>query len=93
MEELKAENDVALQEQVMQLEQAVQSGQMIQARYDLEIEKMQKAHEEELVMAEQQMTSELIGQIQQVRNHFTNQTDSSFNGFACSSAFLNHHRS
>jgi hypothetical protein len=68
MEELKAEKDVALQEQMMQLEQAVQSGEMIQARYDLEIEKLKKANEEELEMAEQQMTSELIGQIQQVQN-------------------------
>ena len=68
MEELRTEKAVALEEQQMQLQQAVQSGQMIQARFDLEMKKMQEAHEQELMQAEQQMYSELIGQIAQMQN-------------------------
>ena len=67
IEELRAEKEVAMQEQQMQLDQAVQSGQMIPARYELEVKKMQEATQQEIEMAQQQMLSDLVGQISQIQ--------------------------
>jgi hypothetical protein len=76
IEEMMQQKQVEMQERQMQLDQALQAGEIIQARYDLEIQNLQQAVEEEVQMAEQQMRSELVGQITQVQNKIV--TDKEF---------------
>ena len=57
--EMRREFAVAMIEQTMKLEQAVQAGQMIPERKALELEKLKKQQQEQLINTERQMISDL----------------------------------
>ena len=58
LEEMKQEMEVGLLEQTQQMEQAVQAGEMLPERYDLELKKAQKMQEQQLQTAAQTMLAE-----------------------------------
>tara|TARA_Y100001963_G_scaffold160150_1_gene268320 strand:- start:193 stop:2538 length:2346 start_codon:yes stop_codon:yes gene_type:complete len=68
MMELGKELEVQIEEKKLELNMAVESGKMIQARADLELDKMMKAHEEQLQAAQQQYMSELQAAATQTNN-------------------------
>jgi|TARA_R110000824_G_C15224812_1_gene677881 hypothetical protein len=68
MQEMAAELQVGFLEQDQQMQMAVQSGQMIPERYELEIKKLQEGMQQQLQQAQQQMTAELQKQASIVQN-------------------------
>ena len=68
MQEMQKEMEVQFIEQQKQMFEAVQSGEMLQERYDLEIEKATKMMEQQLQTAQQQMLAEAQQQAQIVEN-------------------------
>jgi len=68
MEEMRAQSDVAMQEQLLALEEQVKNKEIIPERYQLEVEGLKKQNEEQLVAAEQQITSELMSQVARTEN-------------------------
>ena len=68
MQEMKAEMDVQMVEQESQMQAAVQSGQMLPERYELEMQKAQKMQQQQLESASQQMLAEAQQQAEIVEN-------------------------
>tara|TARA_E500000305_G_scaffold55010_1_gene43878 strand:+ start:6632 stop:8932 length:2301 start_codon:yes stop_codon:yes gene_type:complete len=68
MQEMANELQVKFLEQQKSMEQAVQSGEMIPERYELEIQKLQQGMQQQLQQAQQQMTAELQQQATIVQN-------------------------
>ena len=60
LEEMAAELAVQLEEQNQKMQQAVAAGEMLPARYELEMNKAQEAQQQQMQMAEQQMISEAM---------------------------------
>tara|TARA_R110002012_G_scaffold312853_1_gene523940 strand:- start:2479 stop:4791 length:2313 start_codon:yes stop_codon:yes gene_type:complete len=59
-QEMQKEFDVQLKEKTQQFQMAVQSGQMLEERMKLEIEKLVKQQQEQIVQMQQQMLSDLM---------------------------------
>ena len=68
MQEMKAEMDVQLLEQNQQMQAAVQSGEMLPERYELELQKAQKMQQAQLQAASQEMLAEAQQQAEIVEN-------------------------
>ena len=68
MQEMAAEQQVKFLEQEKSMQAAVQSGEMIPERYELEIQKLQQGMQQQLQQAQQQMTAELQQQATIVEN-------------------------
>ena len=60
LEEMQAEMAVQLEEQNFKMQQAVASGEMLPARYQLEAQKAEEAQMQQLQMAEQQLISQAM---------------------------------
>jgi hypothetical protein len=68
IQEMAAELEVKFLEQQKSMDMALQSGQMIPQRYELEIKKLQEGIQQQLQQAQQQMTAELQKQASIVQN-------------------------
>ena len=68
MQEMQAEMQVQIMEQQKQMQAAVEAGQMLPERYELEMQKATKMMEQQLAVAEQQMVSDLQAEISQIEN-------------------------
>ncbi|QDP53454.1 MAG: putative portal protein [Prokaryotic dsDNA virus sp.] len=68
LEEMQKELAVQFKEQVQQLQQAAQSGEMIPDRLKLEIEKLQKGMQDQIAQAQMQMESQLQAMQEVVEN-------------------------
>ncbi|QDP60876.1 MAG: putative portal protein [Prokaryotic dsDNA virus sp.] len=68
MQEMASELQVKALEQQKSMEAAVQSGEMIPERFQLEMQKMQEGMQQQLAQAEQQMTAELQQQATIIQN-------------------------
>ena len=68
MQEMQQEMDVQLLEQQQKMEEAVQSGDMLPERYELEMKKAQDMQQQQLQAAQQQMIAELQQQASVVSN-------------------------
>ena len=68
MQQLQAEKEVQFLEQQKQLQELVQKGEMIPARYELEIANMQKAIQQEIQQASQSMMADLQEKASTVEN-------------------------
>ena len=68
MQEMKAEMEVQFLEQQKQMQMAVQSGKMIQERYELETQKAQEMMQKQLQSAAQEMTTQLQQEAAVVEN-------------------------
>ena len=68
LQEMQAEMQVELLEQQKAMEQAVQSGEMLPERYELEMQKAQKMQQDQLATAEQEMMSEAQASITKIEN-------------------------
>jgi hypothetical protein len=66
--EMQKEMAVQFEEQKQKLGMALQSGEMLEERFNLEMEKAQKGMGEQLEMARQQLMSEMISQVSAVEN-------------------------
>jgi len=68
MKEMSAEMEVQLLEQQKQMEDAVQKGDMIQERYELEMQKAQEMMQQQLQVAEQEYMSQLQSEASKIEN-------------------------
>tara|TARA_Y100000310_G_C20682335_1_gene816706 strand:- start:1081 stop:3324 length:2244 start_codon:yes stop_codon:yes gene_type:complete len=68
IQEMQAEMQVELAEQQKQMQEAVQRGEMIQDRYNLEMEKAQKMMQQQLQTAEQEYLSQLQQEVSKVES-------------------------
>ena len=68
LQEMQQELQVSMMEQVQKMEQSVQSGEMLPARYELEVQKLQQGMEQQLQAAEQQFMSQLQAQASKIEN-------------------------
>ena len=68
MQEMSQEMQVELMEQQQQMEKAVQSGEMLPERFELEMKKAGEQMQQQLQAAEQQYTSQLQQDISKVEN-------------------------
>ena len=68
LQEMQAEMEVELLEQQSKMEQAVQSGEMLPERFELEMQKAQKMMQDQLASSEQQMMSEAQASITKIEN-------------------------
>ena len=68
IQEMSAELQVKFLEQQKSMQEAVQAGEMIPERYELEIQKLQQNMQQQLQQAQQQMTAELQQQATIVQN-------------------------
>ena len=68
MKEMAAEMEVQLLEQQQQMEQAVQAGEMLPERYELEMQKAQEMMQQQLQVAEQEYMSELQNATSKIEN-------------------------
>jgi hypothetical protein len=68
VKEKAKEMQVQMLEKEKQLQQALQSGQMIPERFQLEMENMQKTMQEELQMFENQSMNEIMSQMTKIEN-------------------------
>ena len=68
LQEMQAEMQVELLEQQKAMEAAVQSGEMLPERYELEMQKAQKMQQDQLAAAEQQMMSDAQASITKIEN-------------------------
>jgi len=68
MEEMAAEMQVQFAEQNQEMQKAVESGEMLPQRYELEIKKAQEMMANQLKAAEQQYISELQAQMSKIEN-------------------------
>ena len=68
MKEMAAEMEVQLLEQQQQMQAAVQSGEMLPERYELEMQKAQEMMQAQLQGAEQQYMSELQNETSKIEN-------------------------
>ena len=75
MKELKAEMEVQLLEQQRTMQAAVAAGEMLQERYDLELEKSSKMVQDQLRSAEQEYMSELQAESSRVENRIVSEKE------------------
>jgi hypothetical protein len=68
MAEMQQEMQVQLMEQQQQMQAAVQSGEMLPARFELEMQKAQKMMQDQLAAAEQEYMSQLQAQASKIEN-------------------------
>ena len=68
MQEMEREMSVQLMEQEKQMRAAVEAGQMLPERYELEMQKAQKMMQDQLVSAEQEAMSKLQAEATKVEN-------------------------
>ena len=68
MQEMQAEMNVQLLEQTQQMQAAVQAGEMLPERYELELQNAQKMQQEQLQVAQQEMLAEAQKQAEIVEN-------------------------
>ena len=68
MQEMQAEMTVQLQEQQAEMQEAVQKGDMLPARFELEMQKAQKMMQQQLQAAQQQYMSQLQQAASKVEN-------------------------
>ena len=68
MQEMEAEMSVQLMEQEQQMKAAVEAGQMLPERYELEMQKAQKMMQDQLAAAEQEFMSKLQAESTKVEN-------------------------
>ena len=68
MKEMAAEMEVQLLEQQQSMEQAVQAGEMLPERYELELQKAQQMMEQQLQVAEQEYMSQLQNETSKIEN-------------------------
>jgi len=68
LQEMQAEMEVELLEQQTKMEQAVQSGEMLPERYELEMQKAQKMMQDQLASAEQQLMSDAQSSVTKIEN-------------------------
>ena len=75
MKEMRAEMEVQLLEQQQQMEQAVQAGEMLPERYELEMKKAVDLMEAQLQGAEQQYMSELQNETSKIENQIVSEKE------------------
>ena len=75
MKELKAEMEVQLLEQQRTMQAAVAAGEMLQERYDLEVQKAAKMAQDQLKSAEQEYMSELQAESSRVENRVVSEKE------------------
>ena len=75
MKEMAAEMEVGLKEQIKEMEEAVQSGEMIQERFDLELQKAQEMMQQQLMAAEQEYTSQLQNEASKIENRIISEKE------------------
>jgi hypothetical protein len=68
LSEMKAEMEVGILEQQQRMQMAVEAGEMLPQRFELEMQKAVKNMETQLAAAEQQMISDLQAEISQIEN-------------------------
>ena len=68
MQEMQAEMEVEMLEQKTKMEAAVESGDMLPERFELEMQKAQKMMQDQLATAEQEMMSEAQSSITKIEN-------------------------
>ena len=68
MKEMAAEMEVQLLEQQKQMEEAVQAGEMLPERYELEMQKAQEMMQQQLQVAEQEYMSQLQNETSKIEN-------------------------
>ena len=68
LQEMQKEMEVELLEQQTQMQAAVESGEMLPERFELEMEKAQKMMQDQLAAAEQQMMSEAQASVTKIEN-------------------------
>ena len=77
MKEMQAEMEVQLLEQDRQMQEAVQSGDMLPERYELEMQKAQDMMVQQLQVAEQEIMSQLQSEASKIENKII--TEKEFN--------------
>jgi len=77
MKEMQAEMEVGLLEQQQQMQEAVQSGDMLPERYELEMQKAQDMMVQQLQVAEQEIMSQLQAEASKIENKII--TEKEFN--------------
>jgi len=75
MQEMQAEMQVQIMEQEKQMAAAVEAGQMLPERFQLEMQKAAKMMEQQLAAAEQEMVSELQAQVSQIENKIVSEKE------------------
>jgi hypothetical protein len=68
LQEMQKEMEVRLMEQQAQMQEAVQKGDMLPARFELEMEKAQKMMQQQLQVAQQEFQSQLVAEQSKVEN-------------------------
>ena len=68
LQEMQQELQVLYEEEVTRLQMELQGGQMLESRFQLEVQKAQKSMEEQLKAGEQEITSNLQAQVERVEN-------------------------
>ncbi len=68
MKEMQAEMEVGLLEQQQQMQEAVQAGEMLPERYELEMQKAQDMMTQQLQVAEQEIMSQLQAEASKIEN-------------------------
>ena len=77
MKEMQAEMEVGLLEQQQQMQEAVQAGEMLPERYELEMQKAQDMMTQQLQVAEQEIMSQLQAEASKIENKII--TEKEFN--------------
>ena len=75
MKEMAAEMEVQLLEQQQQMQEAVQAGEMLPERYELEMKKAQEMMQAQLQGAEQQYMSELQNETSKIENRVVSEKE------------------
>ena len=73
--ELKAEMDVRALEQVNQLSQKLEAGEILKERYDLEVYKLEQQNEQALQQAQQEMQSKLMAEKSKIDNRIMSEKE------------------
>ena len=68
LQEMQKELQVLYEEELVRLEMAVQSGEILESRFNLEAEKAEKQMQEQLQAGEQEITSKLQAQVERIEN-------------------------
>jgi len=85
MKEMAAEMEVGLLEQQKSMQEAVESGEMIPERYELEMEKAQQMMQQQLQAAEQEYMSQLQAEASRIENQIVSEKE--FNALMKSESF------
>ena len=75
MKEMQAEMEVQLLEQQQQMEAAVQAGEMLPERYELEMQKAQEMMQQQLQVAEQEYMSQLQNEASKIENQVVSEKE------------------